>query len=461
MTTAIKEQHPHKKPPISFDEADSCCNEIINDFHIFNKDIKIITVLTGLQNTSKTLLQKQNEILEFPEGQNLNNLLKAQLEHPEHKTKLIGIISEEKSKFFGLKTVTKYTALICVNAINCENKVTLTAELYRAIWKTYSIISDIKNEDDTLTLTKNGITTAKWNNEQIASRNMFADIFAGSLSELKGQKSALKTIAKQRCISCFDDLYRYDARTNPLPIMLENAQMAFEDVKNAAPASQNDIECALNIVTEIIETMDENTIRQWQNFISLAQEMAWAGISTSQILGAAIYTSDNVYNRTSAHMIAETLNTNPAPIIEFQGYNAFSDPDSQQRNHKLACLETFEYAYSECSIHEDKNIFTKLAEQACELLLDAKPNGFCAPALIALAQEIENDPDHSKETLSKRFSEQINALPWDAIRELNRDLITLRKGNRLKGLASIIDVLRQNEDTRDSALLIKQLADQL
>ena len=241
--------------------------------------------------------------------------------------------------------------------------------------------------------------------------------------------------------------------------MLETVQMIFEDI-SASPQGQKDpITNALSIVTETIETMDENTIPQWQNFIAAAQEMAWADLSTSQILGAAIYTSDNVYNRTSAYMIAEILNTDPAPIVQFEGYSAFADIDSQQRNHKVACRETFEYVQTRQMDGQNPDSYFKMAKQSCEMLLDGKPNGFCAPALVAAGQHIEKTPEITKEELSRIYSENINNISWSAIRDLHRSISELRKLNKCNGLNSIVEILRQDDEARDSAILIKQLAD--
>jgi len=205
--------------------------------------------------------------------------------------------------------------------------------------------------------------------------------------------------------------------------------------------------------------MDENTVRQWTSFIEPALEMVWGDISIAQILGAAIYTCDNVYNRSAAYMVAEILNTDPAPALQFEGYNAFSDTESQQRSHKLACFETFEYLQTHQYEIQNPNIYFETAQSLCNTLLNGKPNGFCAPALIAMGQHIVKTPDVSREELSGIFSAEINTLQWNTIRDMHILLIEHKMRGENVDINTIIEILRQGEDTRESAILLKHLSD--
>ena len=101
----------------------------------------------------------------------------------------------------------------------------------------------------------------------------------------------------------------------------------------------------------------------------------------------------------------------------------------------------------------------KMAQQSCEMLLDGKPNGFCAPAMIVIGQKITETPEPTKEETSRIYSKHINNLPWGAIRDLHKTICELRKENKCNGLNSIIEILRQDDETREAAILIKQLAD--
>lgn len=449
----------HNKPELDIKAARAVCDKIQAEFLNFNDDLEIIFILSGIQDSNTALVEKQSNILELPQGQELFNLLKKQLESTSSNSKVVGVVSQEQKTLMGFKTKHQHTAIINIDASECEDEQSLKMVLFNTTWKALSLISDIENNNDSALNKQNQVSTTKWNNAEETSRNMFADIFSGSLAELNGQKGALRSLAKKRALDCFENLAKYDAKSNPYPIMLETAQMIFDDFNETKTSQKNNITTALNIVTEAIETSDENLITQWQSFIETAREMAWADLPISQILGAAIYTSDNVYNRNSAYIIAEILNTDPAPVIEFDGYNAFADIESQQRNHKIACLETFEYVQGRQIEELNPKSYFKMADQSCQMLLEGKPNGFCAPALVAAGKAISENADSSKEELSKIFTSQINSLPWIAIRDLHKTIIDLRKANKVNGLKSIIEILRQDEEARNAAILIKELSD--
>ena len=156
-------------------------------------------------------------------------------------------------------------------------------------------------------------------------------------------------------------------------------------------------------------------------------------------------------------MMSETLKIAAAPIIDFSGYNAFADPESQNRAHKMACLETFEYAHLKSLVEQRAATFIDFAEQNCLLLLESKPCGWCAPALVAVAQELNRNKDADKEVLFEIFSNEINAINWSHIRKINKNLIDRRLNNKTNDFNIIIDMLRQEDETRDAALTIKTL----
>jgi len=456
--TSTNNQQAHKKETLLLSNAQSQCEEAAREFKDFQNNLNIIIVVADAQSAEAALLEKQSEILALPSGEKLHNLLKAHLTQNNINSQLIGITKHTQKKLMGLTSEEHFNVLIALNTSNHADSESLKGEIYALIWQALSVIDDVKRDVEECITSNDDIITAKWNDAQQASRNMLADIFSGSLLEVKGQRGALKTIAKIRSKACFENLRDYDAQSNPFPIMLETAQMVLDDL-HKPDSNIHPIKQALSITSETIETMDENTIRQWQNFIEAAQEMAWGGLSISQILGAAIYTSDNVYNRTSAYMIADTLNTDPTPSLQFEGYNAFVDIDSQQRNHKIACLETLEHLEERQREERNAKAFFEIAMHSCQTLLEGKPNGFCAPALILVGQNIIKTPDITKEEVAGIFSNEINATTWSEIRNMHKEIIALKKQHKEISIKTIIEILRREEHTRESAILVKQLSD--
>ncbi|NCT40338.1 MAG: hypothetical protein GW778_01575 [Alphaproteobacteria bacterium] len=465
MTSENNKQAHKKNSPVLEDEErallvsmKTLINDAVQEFHEFNAALNITIVIGGRQDADDAIIEKQSDILALPSGQDIQNTLRSRISEDNFTSSLAALVKTKHKKMMGLAHDTHHHAVLLINASNHLDIKSFAAEIYGSIWKVLSIIDDEKRGVEECIARNDNFITAHWTEMQTASRNVLADIFAGSLLEAKGQMGALKNIAKSRCLSSLKDLKNYDARLNPFPIMLETAQMVFKDFEASSP-NTNPITQALKITSEVIETMDENTILQWQNFIVSAQEMAWSGISIAQLLGAAIYTSDSVYSRTSAYMIADILNTDPAPSLQFQGYNAFADPDTQQRNHKIACLDTIEYIENRQLERRNPNPFFKNAIHGCQYLLQGKPNGFCAPALVAVGLSIEQNPEITKEEVANIFRSETNATPWETILNMHRDIIALKKQDIDVDIKTIIEILRQDEDTRDAAILIKKLSD--
>jgi len=396
-------------------------------------------------------LNMQSTILRTAHGDDLFNALKKHTQSNASNSALIGVTSHQQKSIFSLKPKLHWTALIYLNAKDkpAEN----LQSIYALGWRAINLIKNTKAHDEHII-----------NIPQTPTENMLADAFAGTILELKGNKGALKTLAKIRSRESFETSAQNETK-NPFPILYETSQMVIEDLRaHYAESRDTDINAGLAIIEETRQTIDDNLPRQWDAFIEPAREMAHAGISIPQILGAAIYTSDNVYNRANARTIAELLNTDPAPIIDFNGYNAFADTDSQHRSHKLACLETHEYIQSQTNQPHPiepsaaADIYFQTAQQMTDLLLQGKPSGWCAPALIILGKTIKETPDISKQLAAEIFSMEINAIAWDDIRKINLSLNALKSKQDEITISDLIELLRQDETTRETAILIKELS---
>lgn len=442
---------------ISIKKARQHCDNIARQLNAHKSNYHIIFTITGAQSNEKAIVEKQSQILQLPHGQNLQNKLKRHLDANNAKSAVVGIITEEKKKMMGLLTQEHYTALVNLNTDSTEDHTILKTDIFGLIWQFISIIKDIESQNERLITKQNDVTSPKWNNLETARRQMLSDAFGASILQINELKTAIKHVAKHRAEESFEQLKSYDAKQYPFPAIMETTELVYQDLFHTRLAKESSFQTALNITEEIKHSIDENTALQWQTFIDPARDMAWAAVPVPQILGAAIYTSDNVYNRSLAQLISEILNSTPTPIIEFDGYNAFSDIDGQKRSHKLACFETFEFALKSGYADERASTFIDFAEQSCEMLLEAKPCGWCAPALFEVAKTLNTSADADKETLFNIFSNEINMMDWNIIRTLNKNLIERKSQDKECNLNSIIDILRQEEETRTAAITIKAL----
>jgi hypothetical protein len=435
----------------------SYCDSIARELNEFSSTYNVIVIITGAQSNSDALLEKQSEILELPHGQNFFNKLKTYLSSSTPHSGVVGIITENKKALLGLQSKERFTAIVNLDAAGLEEEAQIKEDVYALIANFISITEDIKNKNESLFSVHNEITAPKWTEVENATRNILADTFAGAIMQLNGNKTAFRNIAKRRAHDSFTRLQFYDATAYPFPTIMETAILAYEDVLASAHIKDNAFKIAINTAQEVRQSLEENAVLQWQSFIRPAREMAAADIPIQQILGAAVYTSDNVYNRTFAHMIAEIINCDPAPIIQFDGYNAFADLESQQRAHRIACLEILDFAMQESLGRDKPVIYIEIAEKNCQMLFEGKPCGWCAPAIFEVAKTLNADPNTTKERISEIFSEHTHMLQWDVIRIVHRNLLGMRAQGKEITFNTLIDILRQEDETRDAAISMKTL----
>ena len=457
LTPYVQMTSENNKQTISFKKAKYLSDVISDQLIAYKPNHNVIFVINGSQDNEKAIVERQSEILFLSQGQAIQNKLKKHLDNPSTRSALMAVIIEEKKKVMGLMSQKTYTAVINLDTTNINDETIIKSNIYGLIWQFISVVKDINSNNEEFITQQDDTFFPKWNHLEAAKRQMYADAFGASVLQIDDLRTAIKHIAKHQIKELFMDLRTFDAKMYPFPAIMETSQLVFEDLIHARGHKETSFQTATKIVDEIDYSIDINTALQWRNFIEPAREMAWARVAVTHILGAALYTSEDVYNRSLAQLVSEILNCEPAPIIEFDGYNAFADADNQNRAHKMACLETFEFAMKTGTLEEKAATFIDFAEQSCDMLLQSKPCGWCTPALFEVAKTLNTSVNTDKETLSKIFSKEINIMDWNIIRMLNKNLIDRKSQGKKCDLDSIIDILRQDEETREAAINIKAL----
>lgn len=379
----------------------------------------------------------------------------------------IGLTQEtEKSiiPFLNILSKTKSTAALWLKTEEFETLEDAGLEIYRQLWTILKLQDAIKSENAHGYKHLNHIFTPKVLGLEEAKANMLADAFAAIAMELTGRSDMIKHLAKTRCEMSFNRILDFEAEQHPYPIILDATNLVFAEMKEPAeiPTEKQTPRLPLTykMTEEIGLTCDDQFISQWQAFIEPAREMLLAGVDIRHILGAAIYTSEDAYNRSIAYLVCDILNTEPAPIANFEGYNTFADIDSQTRNHNKACEREFDDIIRQSENGGDKtlaDLCLKTAHTQCWNLLGGNPVGWCAPALIAAAELAQKNAAEAE--IQDAFQNTNKDIDWVEVRLLHRGLIDLKKQNKFPTLDSIAELLRQNEDTRHVAIEIKHLKD--
>jgi hypothetical protein len=159
--------------------------------------------------------------------------------------------------------------------------------------------------------------------------------------------------------------------------------------------------------------------------------MAWTGHNKTEILGAAVYSNEDAYIRSTAYIVAETLNTDPVPLKHHDFYNPFADDAVNERLHLKRAKATFVEVIERAAVQDDPGEILMALRRANADLLDGNPAGWCAPALLRAYQIYKNPPDQNTtpaEQASATFHEALAETPWSLIAKLHKTLIDERRG---------------------------------
>lgn len=259
---------------------------------------------------------------------------------------------------------------------------------------------------------------------------LMAGCFATMLMENMGTKGTIQNVLKKYCSLTTGRALLFWPEDHPMPMAIDGLNVVYKDLKDEAGPKTGPLEHLHYMAEEIGNTYDDISILQWSRFAHCAQEMAWAGYNPNEILSAAIYSSDNPYIRSNAHICAESLNTTPVPLKNTDTYNPFADEETIERNHLRICRIGFMNLLEKINETDRPEMFFEKAREQTRKLLEGNPIGWCAPALV----EAENAYRLFKETrnaeeemIGNAFQAVCSRIKWRDLQRLNRKLIRQRR----------------------------------
>ena len=383
---------------------------------------------------------------------------------PERPIHFIGIArNNEKNILPFLSRESSLAGFIIDADADAYESETHTAEdFHAALWHALKLHDNLnKDEKDTFSF-ENGIYHQKISDFKQARHNMLADAFAGFALQLTGNEDMLQHLAEHRCHMTMGQYPGYDSCMYPYPIALDASFLVYEDMKNKPGKADGPLSHAYDMSIELDHTCNDQIITQWQSFAENAQKMAWSNAETKHILGAAIYSCENAYDRSTGYLVSDILNIDPVPLTHFNGLNPFADNELQERNHIRAQKENFKKIYNHQLSYEDKNarnIFFQAAFSQCQTLLFGNPIGWSAPALVktGLLYEDCRDDEDLEEKLSEIYFETNETVKWAHIRKIHDTLIELRRTGRTVTIDTLIRLLEEIPDIGDAPACIKKL----
>ncbi len=359
-------------------------------------------------------------------------------------------LKKEKT-LFGLKTRETLIACFFVNADEFKTETAIQQGIYHLCWHALNLLEQRKIMRPSQRFAEGNIALLHQDKERQAQDNMLADAFSAIMMERHDHKRFIHHLAQQRCNEALTATPNHKPEDYPYPIAAEATQIVYKELSEIHEdkgGKGKTITKALQMTKEIGVTYDEHAIRQWTAFSTAAQRMAWLDHDRHKILSTAIYSSEDPYVRSTAYIVSETLNIEPAIITNMGFYNPFTDQEVNERLHKKHCIETLEILLSKYKKKRDANIFIQKAIAQNTRLIRGRFTGWCAHALLEIYDALQKPGAHSDpdfKYLHQLFEKTTGAMPWSRLFELS-DAITKKKQDGTEITNDIIlTICEQNE----------------
>jgi hypothetical protein len=390
------------------------CNTVRRQIQEEFPDLTLSFIVYGPGKLTKAIDHKRQELESHPVGPAIIPLLKKA--NPD-KTPFVMTSAKEKKL---LSFLTREKTLACIFLKDNGSHMDADQMRRHAFELAWHALHKIIDKDNTLTADEQGF----------AWHNMLADCFSAIVLEMQGKKGSIRTLARRRGSSALEAQPDYNAEHYPFPVVMDAAQLVYDDMRKSGNLSKAKLFTrALEMTREIGITFDRSMVLQWQAFAKPAQEMAWLGIDKTKILGAAVHTSEDPYARSTAYLMAEILNIEPAPVTDISLYNAFTDQEANERHHRKICEDILQNLLSKRETGSNGTIFRTEAIKQNQKLLEGQLIGWCAPALILAADIFDkNISENAKVEEAKRiFTEASKKTNSEVLRILGMILTSLRR----------------------------------
>ncbi len=367
----------------------------------------------------KALEAKRGELLEHPAGAAFLPHLQKMAGSSGHEFSGISI-KTEKIAFILIKE--KILACFFVNADRLESADEARRHALFLAWQALSLIEDYRNDKKEDYQETNGVIIPKPDKMLRTWKYMLADAFSVLMLEMEKKRDSIGNLGRQRSTTVLTANPGSRPEQYAFPLIYDATRLLYHDMGKTQDPREN-VSRALQLTREIGETFDRTTARQWWTFSRTAQEMAWLGVEDKNILGAAVYSSEDPYVRATAYLVAEALNFQTLLPAAVGSYNPFADPETCERYHMKACDEAFRTAIGRVNQNNSSLPFIDEAQKQNRRLMGGNPIGWCAYPLMCAEVACRTSPTEAKITFDKALAE----VPWSKVQDITRMIILLRR----------------------------------
>ncbi len=370
------------------------------------------------------LRKKQEEILAHPAGARAIEHLKTSLEAPETPSIFTGLYQTVEKRFFSLVKKDVCLALFFINTDECLTMdalgLSFRHQAYLLLWQALTQKEQARSAPLSLTEQTIRIHAPALSRTERLRQNLLGDCFSAMMQAQHGEKNAIAGLMKTRCELALSATRHYRPEDFPFPIVLDSISLVYQDLKDHCPPRSGPVAHTIYMTKEIGYIYDTTNLEEWESFCQNAQKMAWAGHAKSEILGAALYSTDNAYTRTTGHIMAETLHINAVPLKNHEQYNPFEEQESNARHHFKRAKSIFEKALGGITVSDNPSLFLMETERLNALFLkESQPSGWCALPLIDAFKAYNASQINRIENISQAFAKTLSAIPWADIETLH------------------------------------------
>ncbi len=391
-------------------------------------------------------------ILNYPDIENTRKILE------KNQTRFASIARFNNPGFLGMFQNNAYLGLCFLNYSRFDSLENLKNHTLHISWHAIALYKEYidfrkskdKKEPDTF-IDNHNIIIPKLTDHQRFHRNLMADIFSASVQTLQGKEEAFETLSKQRISDTLSPTKGFRAEEFPFPMCIDTLKYVFKDNISQYKKNKKTIHSAVKITEDIGNTHTSTSIEQWHGFSYPAQQLAWVGYEAEEILGAALYTSDNTYVQSIADMISENIAIKPKITTNLPDYNPYTNQEVNSRLHNKLCKELLESLQRNIATPEDYSLIIDIINKQNLSLKEGKLMGWCVPALIPMADMIKKCPnDEIFENIFNdainRYEEEIDNISWETLSLLSKQLFVIKRDNGYISWNNILDIVSENDE---------------
>lgn len=374
-------------------------------------------------------------LLEYP---NLNDKKKIL---QKNKSRFTIIARHEKKGIFGLFKSRSFVGISFINYDRFRSANDLRNHALHLAWHAIELYLDaIRNpdSDDIIPfIEENNLIIPHLDETERAYRNLIADIFSATVQRLQGRQKAFEHVVTQRIYDTLTPQPDFEAEIFPSPICADTFDFAFNNCEKNNRHESDLFVKAANITRDISAAFDISTIEQWRNFAIPAQYMAWTGSSPETILGAALYTAENIHTQSISDMIAERMSLRAELLSVIDAHNPFAHPETNFKIHKKKCSKLKDHIFFKIQNQNNIGILLDEALKQNQNLFDNDISGWCADILIKTYNSFKMDLRiktfyESRRSAIALMEQEIKESDFEALAQLS-DLMfkKIRKGHTM------------------------------